>query len=235
MLRADMDDVRGDSTAVPKRRAATPLARQAGASVTVYATITGLAGAVPVPMLDSVLSELSRGAAMRRVAKRHGVTLTPDARAVLASPGTVRATSTERGRLLKAALSSLLAPFRIAARLEDAVGTLFAAVLLDHFLRRSDRPDGATLTEAEARQVRAATELAISGAGFDALKSAPLGLWAILKDALDALMRPDPEGRSPLERFVDEVLDGLADAPNDLVDTLTLHFDEALARGESAP
>jgi hypothetical protein len=229
-----MDDVSGESTEV-QRRPGTPLARQAGASVSVYAAITGLAGAVPVPMLDGVLSELSRGAAMRRVAKRHGVALTPDARAVLAGPGTVHATSTERGRMLKAALASLLAPFRLAARLEDAIGTLFAAILLDHFLRRADRPDGVTLTEAEARRVRSATEVAIGAAGFDAIKTIPLGLWAILKEAFDALLAPDPEGRSPIERFVDAVLDGLADAPNDLVDTLTLHFDEALAREGGTP
>jgi len=229
-----MDEALEESTEV-QRRPGTPLARQAGASVTVYAAVTGLAGAVPVPMLDGVLSELSRGAAMRRVARRHGVSLTPDARAVLAGPGTVHATSTERGRLLKAALASVLAPFRVAARLEDALGTMLAAVLLDHFLRRADRPDGVTLTEAEARRVRSATEAAISAAGFDAIKTIPLGLWSILKDAFDALLRVDAEGRSPLERFVDEVLDGLAEAPNDLVDTLTLHFDEALAREEGTP
>ena len=216
-------------------RPGTPLARQAGASVTVYAAVTGLAGAVPVPMLDGVLSELSRGAAMRRVAKRHGVVLTPDARAVLASPGSIHATSTERGRLLKVAIGSFVAPFRIAARVEDAFGTMFAAVLLDHFLRRPERPPGAALTEAEARRVRAAIEVAIGEAGFDALKTIPLGLWQILRRAFDALIKADQEGRSPLERFVDAVLDGFADAPNDVVDSLTHHFDEAMARDGGTP
>jgi hypothetical protein len=216
-------------------RPGTPLARQAGASVSVYAAATGLAGAIPVPLLDSMLSELSRGAAMRRVARRHGVTLTPDARGVLASPGTVHVTSSDRARLIKMAVSSLVAPFRVAARLEDAVGTLFAAMLLDHFLRRPDRPDGATLTEAEARRVRAATEAAIGEAGFDAIKTLPVGLLRILKRSVDAAMAADPEGRSVVERFVDGVLDGLADAPDDLVDTLTLQFDRALERESGTP
>ncbi|MCB9592175.1 MAG: hypothetical protein H6719_05530 [Sandaracinaceae bacterium] len=217
------------------RRAGTPLARQAGASVSVYAAVTGLAGAVPVPMLDSVLSELSRGAAMRRVAKRHGVVLTPDARGILSSPGSIHATSTERGRLVKAALSSILAPFRIAARVEDAFGTLFAAVCLDHFLRRPDRPARAALTAAEARRVRSATERAIGEAGFDALKTIPAGLWQILRRAFDALVNADEEGRSPIERFVDAVLDGFADAPDDLVDALTLQFDLALEQETGTP
>ena len=121
------------SVEVPSPRPTAPLARHAGASVTVYAAVTGLAGAIPVPMLDSVFSELARGAAMRRVARRHGVSLTPDARSVLSGPGTVRATSTDRGRLLKSAIGSVLAPFRIASRLEDAFGTLFSAIVLDHF------------------------------------------------------------------------------------------------------
>lgn len=216
-------------------RPGTPLARQAGVSVSVYAVVTGLAGAVPVPLLDSMLSELSRGAAMRRVAKRHGVALTPDARSVLASPGSIHATSTDRGRLLKAAVGSMLAPFRIAARIEDAFGTLFASVLLDHFLRQPGRPQGATLTVSEARRVRSATETAIAEAGFDALRSLPLGLWTILRKAIDALVRVDDEGRSPIERFVDAILDGFADAPDDLVDTLTLQFDRAWARDEEVP
>lgn len=224
-----------DTTADAAPRSGTPLARQAGASVTVYAAVTGLAGAIPIPLLDSMLSELSRGAAMRRVARRHGVTLTPDARAILAGPGTVQATSSERGRLVKMALASVLAPLRIAARLEDAVGTLFAAVLLDHFLRRPDRPRGATLTQAEARRVRSATETAIGEAGFDAIKTVPLGLFRILRRAFDVTLAADVEGRSPIERFVDAVLDGLADAPDDLVDTLTLQFDRALERDGGTP
>lgn len=204
-------------------------------SVTVYAAVAGLASAVPVPLLDTVLSELARGAAMRRVAKRHGVVLTPDARAVLAGPGAVHATSTERGRMLKSALATVLAPFRIAARIEDAVGTLLSAVLLDYFLRKPERPRGAALTEAEARRVRAAIERAIADSGFDALKTIPLGLVRVIRRAFDALLSPDAESRSPLERFVDALLDGLADAPDELVDTLIHNFDEALARDGGTP
>ncbi|HJL18017.1 MAG TPA: hypothetical protein RMH99_20305 [Sandaracinaceae bacterium LLY-WYZ-13_1] len=230
-----MDEVREERSEVERRPASTPLARQAGASVTVYAAVTGLAGAVPVPLLDAMLSELSRGAAMRRVARRHGVRLTPDARAVLSSAGSIHATSTERGRLVKAALSSVLAPFRVAARLEDALGTMLAAVLLDHFLRRPERPNGATLTEPEARRIRAATEAAVAEGGFDAIKTIPAGLWAILREAFGSLVSADPEGRSPVERFVDAILDGFADAPTDLIDNLSHHFDRAMAEDGGTP
>ncbi|MGE0789567.1 MAG: hypothetical protein AB7S26_28100 [Sandaracinaceae bacterium] len=231
-----MDEDRAETsreTLSPRSR--TPLARQASASVTVYAAVTGLAGAIPVPLLDSMLGELSRGAAMRRVAARHGVTLTPDARAILAGPGTVGVTSSERGRLVKMALSSVLAPFRVAARLEDAMGTLFAAVLLDHYLARPDRPMGASVTLAEAQRVRSATQIAIGEAGFDALRAVPVGLGGVLKKGFDAARAPDPEGRSIVERFVDAVLDGFADAPVDLLDTLSLQFDRALERDGGTP
>lgn len=238
MLPRVMDELKTQGTideSIERPRGA-PLAQQAGVSVTVYATVAGLAGAVPVPLLDAVLSELARGAAMRRVARRHGVVLTPDARAILAGQGAVHATSTERGRLLKSALSSFLAPFRIAARVEDAIGTLLAAILLDYFLRRPDRPRGAVLAEAEARQVRDAVERAVAAAGFDALRTIPLGLFRILRRGFEALVTPDEgESRTPLERFVDAVLDGLADAPNELVDGLIHSFDDALASGTEAP
>lgn len=229
-----MTDVREEAVRIERPRGA-PLAQQAGVSVTVYAAVAGLASAVPVPLLDTVLSELARGAAMRRVARRHGVVLTPDARAILAGPGAVHATSTERGRMLKSALSTVLAPFRIAARIEDGVGTLLAAILLDYFLRRPDRPRGAALTEGEARRVRAAIERAIADSGFDALKTIPLGVWKIVRRGFDAVITADTESRSPLERLVDAILDGLADAPDELVDTLIHNFDEALTRDGGTP
>ncbi|GAB5541601.1 MAG: hypothetical protein SangKO_013610 [Sandaracinaceae bacterium] len=223
-----------DTGALEERRA-TPLARQAGASTAVYAMVTGLAGAVPIPMLDGLLSELSRGAAMRRVARRHGVALTPGARAILSGPGMLKATSSERGRLLKAAVASFVAPFRVAARAEDALGTLSAAIMLDHFLRKPGRPSGAALTEAEAHRIRAAMDGAVADAGIDALRTVPFGLWGIFRRGFDAIVQADQEGRSVVERFVDAILDGLADAPNDLVDTLTHHFDQVLERGGGTP
>ena len=44
-----------------------------------------------------------------------------------------------------------------------------------------------------------------------------------------------PQRRSPIERFVDAILDGLADAPDDLVDALTLQFDLALEQERGTP
>jgi hypothetical protein len=225
----------GQKVAEIERPHGAPLAKQAGVSVSVYAAAAGLAGAIPVPLLDGVLSELARGAAMRRVAKRHGVSLTPDARAILAGPGAFGPTSSERGRLLKTALATVLAPFRIAARIEDALGTLFAAVLLDHFLRRPDRPRGAALTEAEARRVRAAIERSIATAGFDVIKTVPVGLWRVVQNGVTSMVRVDQESRSPLERLVDAILDSAADAPDELVDTLIHHFEEALADDGGTP
>ena len=67
------------------------------------------------------------------------------------------------------------------------------------------------------------------------IRTVPLGLIGIVRRGFDAMISRDEEGRSPVERFVDAVLDGLADAPNDLVDTLTHHFDEALVREDGTP
>src|SRR5690606_25929324 len=57
-----------------------------GAGVMVYAAASGLLTSVPVPFLDSLLGGLARGAALRRIAGRHGVRLTREARDVLAAP-----------------------------------------------------------------------------------------------------------------------------------------------------
>lgn len=214
-----------DEEAIEKARGG-ELGRAPGPGVVVYAAVVGLAGAVPVPLLDGVLTELARGAAVRRVAARHGVTLTPGARAVLSEGA---GPSSTRGRLLRTAFASALAPFRVATRVQDASSTIVTAVLLDRFLRRAERAAGAALTEAEAKRVRAAIERASTDAGFDALRTVPLGVFDVVRDAFKVAIRKDPERRSVIERFVDALLDGAADAPSELVERLAVHFDQALA------
>jgi hypothetical protein len=181
-----------------------------------------------VPLLDGVLSELARGAALRRVALRHGVTLTPPARSILAGTGATRVTSTGRARLLKAAVSSAVAPFRIASRLEDAAGTLFGAALLDRYLTR--RRKTGPITRAEAEDLRDAMEEAVVATGFDALREVPLGVFDVIRDAVTAAVARDREGRSRLEVLVDALLDGAAEAPDDLLGRLGAHFDDAMPK-----
>ena len=208
--------------------------RPRSASWLVYAAATGVAGAIPIPFVDAVLSELARGSAMRRVAGRHGLSLSPEARAVLSMGGTVAATSSGRARMLKAAISSAFAPFRIAARMEDAFGTLLAAVMFDRYLAKRTDDAASPLGEDEAIRWRRAMERAVTESGFDAVRTLPLGVLYVFRDAFRAAWNADQEGRNMLERFVDALLDGAADAPEDFFSNLEEHLVRELSSVETS-
>ena len=205
------------------------LARPATGGVVVYAAAAGVASIVPVPFVDVMLAKLARGSAMRRVAARRGVRLTPDARVVLARPGLSAQLGTAPARLLRTAITRALAPIRIASRIEDATATFLSALMLDHYLATSDRRPGAPLGDREADIVRSAMEQAWADSGLEALRTVPVGIAELFVHAAKATVQLDTEGRGPVERFVDALLDGAADAPDDLMQRMRDHFDAAIA------
>jgi hypothetical protein len=212
------------------RETPTALAHAPASGVVIYAAAAGLASIIPVPFLDSLLTGVARGSAVRRIAARRGVRLSHEARKTLAGVSITRPTGTGTARLLRMALSRALSPIRIASRLEDATATVLSSLLLDHYLGTEERRIGAPLEEREARRVRAAMESAFAANGLESLKSLPLGALDILMKAARAAMSLDAEDRGPVERFVDALLDALADAPSEWAERLRVLFDEALTR-----
>jgi hypothetical protein len=202
--------------------------------VLVYAALAGLLASLPVPLLDDLAVGLARGAALRRVARRHGVVLGREARDVLRAPhaasgGGVRERS---GGLVRSLLRRAVAPMRALSRVEQVVGTVLAAVLLDHYLARRPRTAGC-VGVAEARRVRAAIDEALSVGAVAVLRDLPSGLRTTLRTATDHAGGVDPEGRRLLERLTDALMDALADAPAAAAERLRAAFDAALARAEA--
>ncbi|MCB9661287.1 MAG: hypothetical protein R3B40_17475 [Polyangiales bacterium] len=202
--------------------------------VGMYAAAAGVLSALPVPFLDSLLASLARGAAMRRVAQRHGVRLTPAAREVLArGEDSLR---TEKGlRVVRSLVGRFVAPLRIWNRAEEALGAFSAAALLDHYLTTTDRREGAPLDEDEARTIQRAMKGAAGKGAADALRGVPMSTFIALKAGVDAATANDPEGRPAVERMVDALLDALADAPDGVSDAIRQRFDEALASDQAKP
>lgn len=196
-----------------------------GGGLAIYAAAAGLASAVPVPVLDTLLGGLARGAAMRRVAARHGVRLSRDARRLLAHPPPA---ADRRVRLARRVLTRVVAPLRVIRRVEEGLGALAAARLFDHYLRTSDRRPGAPLEAAEAARVRAAIGRAAVEGAFDSARDAPGGFYRTARDAVATLLEPGSDDRTPLERVVDTLLDAAADAPDDVGDRVLERFDAAL-------
>ena len=226
--------------AIPRTRIAEDLVREPPRAlaqapttgVAVYAAAAGLASVVPIPFVDGLLTGVARGSAVRRIAGRRGVRLTHEARKTLAGVSITRPTGTGAARLLRTALSRALSPIRIASRIEDATATVLSAILLDHYLATSARRIGAPLDDREARRVRDAMEAAFSASGLESIRTIPLGALDVVVGAGRAAFALDSEDRGPVERFIDTLLDGAADAPSEWSERLRVLFDEALERGE---
>ena len=194
----------------------------------VYASLAGLAGVLPVPIVDGLVSGLARGAALRRVAMGHGVSLSRSARKVLAAPG-IRESSGGQGlRVVRSFVTRFVPPVRLAARAEDAVATVIAAILLDHYLATADREPG-PIGEMEARVIRGAIDAAIGPGALASLRDTPAGVVRAVRGAASAAQSgEDEEGRGFVERVADVLLDGLADTPAGLATRLRAAFDQAL-------
>jgi hypothetical protein len=202
--------------------------RERPGSVGVYAAAAGLAAALPLPFVDALLAEAARGSAMRRVAARHGVRLTRDARRVLASPS-----EWEGGRplrIVRSVVSRVLLPLRVANRLEDGLVAFASASLLDHYLATAERRPGAPMVEAEARRVRRAMDEASVEGLVGTLRRTPDGVGRLTRDVLGAFRAEDTEDRTPVERVIDGLLDAFADGPGELVAEVKARFDRALEK-----
>lgn len=202
-------------------------------NVGMYAAAAGVLSALPIPFLDSLLASLARGAAMRRVAQRHGVRLEPAARDLLArGEDSLR---TEKGlRVIRSLVGRFVAPLRVWNRAEEALSAFSSAALLDHYLQTAERRPGAPLTEEEARRIQRAMKGAAGKGAADALKGAPLSTFVAFKAAVDAARANDPEGRPAVERMVDALLDALADAPDGVSEAIRQRFDAALSSDGAA-
>lgn len=75
-------------------------------------------------------------------------------------------------------------------------------------------------------------EQAWADSGLEALRTIPVGIAQLIVHSAKATAQLDTEGRGPVERFVDALLDGAANVPDDLLQQMHDHFDAAiLARG----
>ncbi len=163
---------------------ATPAAGDAGVvrpsvdhgRLATYAALGGLAGAVPLPWVPDSLVRRVRGALAHDVAARHGVSLTPEARAALAEPsgggGPPSATAQALrfvGVRLGARLLSRFGPFALVWPAREAVRTFVLGHLLDRYVAVARAERAVRIDLAEARRVRRA----IDGAVVRALAVAP--------------------------------------------------------------
>jgi hypothetical protein len=133
----------------------------------VYAAVGASIGSMPLPWLPDAFARRVRGALVHDVATRHGLSLTREARNVLAEPSGPdgpRGIVTQAVRFLGARVALRLVtgfgPAALVWPLRHALGTYLLGHLFDRYLDRMRTERAVRIDVEEARRVR----LAIDGA-----------------------------------------------------------------------
>jgi hypothetical protein len=190
----------------------------------VYSILGASAGALPLPWIPDVLANRVRGALVHDVAARHGVSLTPEARAVLSEPWSPRV-----GRGLAAEALSYVGvrlALRVLARfgpvglvwpLRYGLRTYVLGHLFDRYLDTGRTERAVRIDAQEAQRVRQAVEGAILRA---VTVDAPAGDYPT----------PIDDQRDASTAMVDGVLRLAAGLPDRLARRLEMAFDELLSQ-----
>ncbi len=183
------------------------------ALMTAYAVA---ATAIPVPFLPDRVIVRVRGAVVHDVAARHGLSLTSDARAVLAEPD-----SETRARLLHAAesvarrLLRRLRPLGVLTAASRGVELYALGLLLERYVTKVRAEGAVRMHLEEARLVRDAIDRAIVRA-----------LSPALRPSLTTLGEGVEDLRDEFTRWIDAVILTSAALPSYLERRLEAAFDE---------
>jgi hypothetical protein len=186
-----------------------------------YTVLGGAASFVPLPWVPDVVQRRVRGAMVHEIATRHGLSLSTEARALLAEPSGVEGPRgiIENGlRFAGAKILARFGPFGIFPPVRSAVSTFLLGHLFERYLEivRSDR--AVRIDVEEARRVRRAIEQAL--------------IYAFTGDTA-APREPRPIAPEDLRDQMTQILDGvimkLTSLPSRLTRRVEVAFDESLA------
>lgn len=206
-----------------------PTSTSTNGFVPVYAIAAGLAAAVPMPFVDSMLARTARGSAMRRVAARHGLTLAPEARRILGEAELPKDVRVKGYKVARTVVQRYLFPMIPISRLEDGLAALGSAMLFDSYLRHRPLPQGSVVGVPEALEIRSAIDAALLQGSGDLARSMPEVASRVAKETVKVIRTTDAEGRRRFEALVDHFLDAIADVPESMLRTLELRLEQQLA------
>lgn len=177
------------------------------------------ASAVPVPIVPDRIVDRVRGAIAHDTASRHGLSLTTEARAVLAAPGSI-----DRAMALKALEAVIttvlrrLGPLGAAVFVARGLETFALGHLFDRYLSSHRDERGVRIQADEARHVRTLIDRALLRA-----------FSPTLRPAIATLPGPIEDVRDEWTRWTDMFLLTTATLPSYVERRLEAAFDQVLA------
>ena len=199
--------MKDDETELAEDRSVRTLSRQpmSAGRVGTYAVLGAAVGTAPIPWLPDALARRIRGALAQDVAGRHGLSLTQEARDILAEPS---GTEGPRGffaqgmRFVTRRLLGRLTPLGFLPPVRAGLDTFVLGHLLHRYLESSRTERAVRIDVEEARRVRRAIDLAIVHA-----------FSADIHTALEEVPAPSEELRDPVTKMIDGALITAAGLP----------------------
>lgn len=215
--RASVDDNEG----IASRRTETLGRPQFGGSrLGTYTMLGAASGVVPLPWVPDVIVRRVRGALIHDLTARHGLSLTPEARAVLVEAGSA---STAKGSIQQGATFAAtrvlgrFGPLALLGPVRTALGTFVLGHLLERYIDTARVVRSVRIDVEEARRVRRAINQAL--------------IFALTTEGRSSREQPpmSPDDlRDSTTQVVDGVFISIASAPGWLVRRLEAAFDETL-------
>lgn len=186
-----------------------------------YAALGVAAGVLPLPWVPEALLERVRGALVQDLTARHGIALTPEARAVLAAPsGPETPTSwlAVGARFAAVKVLGRLGPLAVLPPVRAAGGTYLLGHLFARYLETARTSRSSRIEVDEARRVRRAIDQAVLYALTTDVGPAPRAPGAALEDFREAPTK-----------LIDGVIQAIASVPGSVLRRVDAAFDENLA------
>jgi hypothetical protein len=181
-----------------------------------YATMGAAIGLVPLPWLPGALSDRLRGALLQDVARRHGLSLSKEARAILSvsfGPPMMRGLIGQAVAFASGRLLGRFGPLAALAPVRGALATFVLGHLFHRYVSVTRQERTVRIDAEEARKVRRAIDAALLRALTTAAPSEPV-------ESVDA-----DDVRDELTRITDGLLAAAASVPGWLVRRLDAAFD----------
>lgn len=211
-----------DDFEVASRRGDALVKRQLdGGRLGTYTVLGAASGIVPLPWIPNAIVRRVRGALAHDITARHGLSLTPEARDVLADPLAGDGAKGVLSQGVAFAVTRVLGrfgPLSAVPPVRSALGTFVLGHLLQRYLDTARTTRAARIDVDEARRVRRAIDQAL--------------LYALTTEAnasREDPPRPAEDLRDQTTQLVDGVLITMASLPGWLVRRLDAAFDEVLA------
>ncbi len=211
-----------DDFEVASRRGDALVKRQLdGGRLGTYTVLGAASGIVPLPWVPNVIVKRVRGALAHDITARHGLSLTPEAREVLADPLAGDGSKGVLSQGVAFAVTRVLGrfgPLSAVPPVRSALGTFVLGHLLQRYLDTARTARAVRIDVDEARRVRRAIDQAL--------------VYALTTEgnaSREDPPRPAEDLRDQTTQVVDGVLISMASLPGWLVRRLDAAFDDVLA------